>query len=217
VTVRLVERVFPQWLWRLPAGCKAVAVTFDDGPLPATTPLLLAALNRLQIPATHFLLGSHCAENPALVRELHAAGQTVGSHAFDHTSLFFRSAAFQRGSLRRTEDVLLKVLPEPSRLFRPPYGRFNMATMRLVRHMNYVGVLWSLSARDWDERAADLLWKRLERGLHEGAIILLHDGHPSAPAVVRLLPRLADEVARRGWSFVPLNRTEIFNGNRVCS
>lgn len=215
--MRLAERIFPQWLWRLPAGCKAVALTFDDGPHSATTPLLLAALNRLQIPATHFLLGSRCVDNLTLVRELQATGQTIGNHGFDHTSLLFRSAAFQQGNLRRTEDVFLKVLPEPPRLFRPPYGSFNMATLRLLRCMNYAGVLWSLNARDWGKREETSLWKRLERGLHEGAIILLHDGHPATGAVIRLLPRLADEVARRGWSFVPLNRIETLNGNRVCS
>ena len=215
--MRLVERIFRQWWWRLPDGCKAVALTFDDGPHPTTTPALLSALNRLQIPATHFLLGSRCADNIALVGELCAAGQTVGSHGFDHASLLFRSAAYQRNSLRRTERALLDVLPEPLRLFRPPYGCFNAATPHLLAAMNYSGVLWSLHARDWEEQTEARLWKRLERGLHEGAIILLHDGHPSTAAVIRILPRLAEEVARRGWSFVALNRLRNPSGNRVCS
>ena len=214
--MRLVERVFHRWWWRLPDGCKSVALTFDDGPDATTTPALLAVLDRLRIPATHFLLGSRCAENVTLVRELHAAGHSIGNHGFEHASLLLRSASFQRDSIRRTEEALHAVLPEPLRLFRPPYGHFNMATTGLLRRMDYTGVLWSLNARDWGERGETALWKRLERNLHEGAIILLHDGHSATAMVVRLLPRLADEVARRGWSFVALSRCGDSNGDLVC-
>jgi peptidoglycan/xylan/chitin deacetylase (PgdA/CDA1 family) len=202
--VRLVEQIFPQWLWRLPAGCKSVALTFDDGPHPDTTPLLLETLHRYQIPATHFLLGSRCAASPALVRKLWDAGQTLGSHGFDHTSWLFRSAAFQRDSLQRAERVLHEVLSEALALFRPPYGRFNLATVNLLGARGLKGVLWSLDAQDWREDAAEGVWSRVKRGLHEGAIILLHDGHPATAATASMLPRLADEVARRGWSLVSL-------------
>jgi peptidoglycan/xylan/chitin deacetylase (PgdA/CDA1 family) len=208
--------VFHRWLWRLPGGCKSVALTFDDGPHATTTPALLAALGRLQIPATHFLLGSRCAHHAALVRELAAAGQTIGNHGFDHRSLLLRSARCQEDSIRRADEAIHAVLHESPRLFRPPYGHFNVATTGLLQAMTYTGVLWSLNARDWGERGESALWKRLERNVHEGAIILLHDGHPATAAVVRLLPRLADEVARRGWSFVSLKSFGDSHRNRLC-
>jgi peptidoglycan/xylan/chitin deacetylase (PgdA/CDA1 family) len=214
--VRLVERVFGSWLWRLPEGSQSVALTFDDGPDPATTPALLTALQSLGISATHFLVGSRCRENLSLAGELSSAGQVVGNHGFDHQSFFLRSGTFQRDSILRTERMLVQVLPEPLHLFRPPYGRFNLSTSGVLRRTGYRGVLWSLGAKDWREQRENVLWDRLKHGLHEGAIILLHDGHPATEVVIHLLPRLAEEVAHRGWRFVPLRSAETADRSGMC-
>jgi S-adenosylmethionine:diacylglycerol 3-amino-3-carboxypropyl transferase len=70
-------------------------------------------------------------------------------------------------------------------------------------------------ARDWVEQTDDELWQRLRSQLHEGAIMVLHDGHPTTARVVRLLPRLADEVRKRGWTFVPLLPSALISGNNT--
>ena len=205
MAARLVERIFPQWVWRLPVGCKSIALTFDDGPHPDTTPALLAALQQLQIPSTHFVLGSRCQENAPLIEAVRSSGHVIGSHGFDHASLAFKSASYQRETIRRTEDVIVNVLHERPHLFRPPYGHFNPLTSTVLRRVKYTGVMWSLHVHDWAEQSLETLWKRLKNGLHEGAVIVLHDAQPTTDKVIRILPRLADETARRGWSFVTLS------------
>jgi peptidoglycan/xylan/chitin deacetylase (PgdA/CDA1 family) len=194
-----------RWVWRLPPGQKRVALTFDDGPHPETTPLLLDALERLAIPATHFVIGCQCSANAALLRRAAAHGHIVGSHGFEHRSLLLRSTRYQRDSIDSTNRILHEILGEDCRLFRPPFGQFGPWTTSLLRDMNLIGVIWSVIVRDWVPREVNRLASRLDDRLHDGAIIVLHDGHPTTPAVIRLLPQLSEAVRRRGWSFVTLS------------
>jgi peptidoglycan-N-acetylglucosamine deacetylase len=88
--------------------------------------------------------------------------------------------------------------------FRPCYGQFNPLTINVLRRLGYTGVLWSLIAYDWLEQSEVDLWHGIRSKLHDGAIIVLHDGHATTPTMIRTLARLAEDVARRGWTFVPL-------------
>jgi peptidoglycan/xylan/chitin deacetylase (PgdA/CDA1 family) len=205
MAVRFVERIFPQWLWRLPSASKSVALTFDDGPHPDTTPALLTTLKQLRIPATHFILGSRAQNNSQLVEAIHAAGHTIGSHGFNHVSFAFKPPSFQRETIHKTNETVFNILHEQLCLFRPPYGHFNPFTSTVLQQMEQRGVMWSLHARDWKNQSGETLWERIKSGLHEGAIIVLHDGHPTTAATIRILPRLADEISRRGWSFTALD------------
>ena len=122
-----------------------------------------------------------------------------------HRSLAFSGARAQIGGIERTQQAMHAAtgrLPAP--FYRPCHGHFNPCTARALAATGQHGVLWSLMIWDWQPQNADALWKRLAAGLHDGAIIVLHDAQPTTPAVVSLLPRLADEVARRGWHFVTL-------------
>lgn len=204
MAVKVIERIFDQWLWRLPSGSKSVALTFDDGPSPETTPALVSALNRLHIPATHFLVGGRCTENGSLVRELSDAGQTIGIHGFTHQSMLFRSTRWQRDSIARSLDQIVGFGLERPVFFRPPYGHFNPATCRIVRSAGCRGVLWSVICQDWRERSYQVLHARLNHHLHDGAIIVLHDAHATTKTMIKTLAPLQEEVLRRGWSFVSL-------------
>jgi len=198
------ERFSPSWLWRLPPSSGQVALTFDDGPLEGTTPSLLSELERLDIISTHFLVGERAAAAPDLVRAIRDDGHEIANHAFQHKSFLLRSAAYQRQSILRAEEAIRRSCGATSWLYRPCFGQFNVWTQGVLRRLNYTGVIWSLIAQDWIEQDDDELWQRIRVRLHEGAIIVLHDGHPTTARVIRLLPRLADEVRTRGWNFVPL-------------
>jgi peptidoglycan-N-acetylglucosamine deacetylase len=198
------ERLFRNWLWRLPPGHGRVALTFDDGPLATTTPQLLNALQTLKVPCTHFLTGSQCAGNASLLIEMRDAGHVLANHGFHHRSFRFQSPRSQRESIRATDQAIAAIVGAGTRFYRPCYGHFNFWTQDILLQTGHIGVLWSLIASDWTEQSDDDLWRRIVTQLHDGAIIVLHDGHPTTPRVIRLLPRLVEEVTRRGWNFIPL-------------
>jgi peptidoglycan/xylan/chitin deacetylase (PgdA/CDA1 family) len=203
--MRLRERLFPQWMWHLPPGNGQVALTFDDGPDPESTPRLLAVLQELQIPSTMFLTGSSCAGNEALVRECSAAGHSIAVHGYTHESLLWHSRGWQHDSISRTEDILTQAGVPYQRLFRPPFGHFNPLTPSVLRQMNFRGVLWSQLPGDWIDQPPTRLERDLISDLHDGSIIVLHDRPRTVANVIASLPALADEVRRRGWRFTSLS------------
>jgi peptidoglycan-N-acetylglucosamine deacetylase len=192
------------WLRRLPPVHRGIILTFDDGPHPDTTPALLDILTRERIAATHFLVGERGSAHPTLVQELASAGQQIANHGFRHESLLWRSSSYQRQSIVRADAALREAVQTPVAWFRPPFGRFNLWTRPVLKELHYRGVLWSVIIRDWLPASDTDLWNRLKAKLHSGAIIVLHDGHPTTHVVLRLLPRLAEEITRRGWTFSTL-------------
>ena len=196
--------LFPGWLSRLPSGCGGIALTFDDGPDPRTTPLLLSALDRLAISCTHFVTGSKCVRAGSLLAEARSLGHAIENHGYEHSSLLFATRSAQRDSIRKTDDEVRRYAGSGCRWFRPPFGRFNPWTAGALRELSYRGVLWSAMPRDWSAHSEEELWQRLVRRLREGDIVVLHDGQETTPLVIRMLPRLADEAALREWKFLPL-------------
>jgi peptidoglycan-N-acetylglucosamine deacetylase len=217
VRIPIRERVFKNWIWRLPPGRGQISLTFDDGPHPQTTPLLLRTLDATGIVCTFFAVGSRIDNSTSdILKSFAASGHAIANHGWQHQSLQFRSAGYQRRSLRATDERIRDAVGQGSSFFRPPFGMFNRFTVPTLRALNYRGVLWSVIARDWIPRPADELWTNVVDQLHDGAIIVLHDGHTdTTPTMLDILPRLAEEVARRGWTFVPLLPSTISDSNSL--
>jgi peptidoglycan/xylan/chitin deacetylase (PgdA/CDA1 family) len=200
-SMRVRERLFPHWIWRLPNSPDEIALTFDDGPNPHSTPALISSLHKLQIPATLFLIGEHCAREPKLTRDLRDSGCSIAVHAYTHQSFLWRAANWQRESIKKTARVLADNGVDVQPLFRPPYGHFNAATPGVLANLGFQGVLWSQILSDWRPRSPSQLEKRLLSGLTPGSIIVLHDQPENLKNLLYLLPRLRDEAERRRWRF----------------
>lgn len=201
---RLLSLLFPNWLWRLPPGELKIALTFDDGPHPQTTPLLLRALDDLNIKTTMFLVGKRCEANESVLREIEAAGHVIANHGYSHSRHALRGRKFQATSIQRTEEIVLQSGVQMQKLFRPPFGSFDFMTGSVLKELGYQGVIWSVLAWDWTQQTPEYLWTRVQKKLHDGAIIVLHDGHETTSTVISMLPYLADAVRERNWAFSTL-------------
>ena len=144
-------RVLPGDLcrWRGPRG-DGVALTFDDGPDPRTTPDVLDRLDELSLVATFFCLGEQVARHPELVGEIRRRGHQVETHGFCHAHHFARTPRWVRADLDSAVDALEQVGIRP-RWFRPPFGQTTGATMVEARRHGLRLVLWSAWGREWDE------------------------------------------------------------------
>ncbi|MCR6482555.1 polysaccharide deacetylase family protein [Amycolatopsis sp. OK19-0408] len=169
-----------------------VALTFDDGPYPSTTPALLAALGGVQ--ATFFLWGEHAAAHPALVREIAAAGHVLGNHSWTHPHLTGLPAAACDEEVRRTQDLLAELTGTPPALFRPPYGDTSAEVAGIVAGHGLTEVLWTVDTRDWAGAAAAEIVAAAARA-EPGGTVLMHEG---CPATVAAVPRVLAGLAARG-------------------
>jgi peptidoglycan-N-acetylglucosamine deacetylase len=208
-----------------------VALTFDDGPHPTFTPMILDVLDDLDVPATFFLLGTYInADTVPIVRRIHEAGHEIGNHGYSHTSFDGMPEAHISEELRRTH-ALLQPISGPPNVIRPPFGHASDRANAVATAMGYrATVLWSAWAVDWSrpQPPADVLVHRILNGHEEytgigrGGVVLLHDGWPpteplhksraqTVEAVGKLVPRLRDA----GFGFLTVSELLDVSDTRV--
>jgi peptidoglycan-N-acetylglucosamine deacetylase len=151
---------------------KEVALTFDDGPHPESTPRLLDVLSKYDAKATFFMLGVMANKYPDLVKKVAEGGHEIGNHSWDHASLPNIPAHEMEAQLMQTKKLLA---PFGQSLMRPPFGHQNFWTYLLSRLCGYKVVTWNMVAEDWLNKDADWLTGKVLQKLKPGSIILYHD------------------------------------------
>lgn len=184
---------------------KDVALTFDDGPSPYTR-RIVAILRRRHAPATFFEIGRQARALPQIERSVLRAGVPVGDHTQNHPLLSRLHLDQQRAEIAQGADsVRAGGAPEP-RLFRPPYGGFDRATLRAVHARRMLMVLWSVDTRDFLQPGVDRIVRTALSGARAGAIILMHDGGGARDQTVAALPQIITHLRRRGYHLVTVPR-----------
>ncbi|WP_280723453.1 polysaccharide deacetylase family protein [Kitasatospora sp. MAA4] len=195
--------------YRLHAGPMTLALTFDDGPAPASTAQILATLRRYGVTATFFMIGANVAKYPDVVRQVADEGHRLGNHTWSHPDLGTLSAARIREELERTGEAVARAgRTDPPKLFRAPYGNFSTASLAVAAELGLRPISWSVDPEDWSRPGTDAIVERVMTGARTGSIVLEHDGclideavpTPGGPAdrtqtvdaLARYLPQLVD-------------------------
>ena len=188
--VRITKRVLE--------GKKLVALTFDDGPSSETTPGLLDILFQEDVPATFFMLGNMARNNPELVRQVEAAGHIVASHTMYHQNLVRLSATAVQADIDEANATFNEILGHGVSLTRPPYGNINSNVRAAV---GTPMILWSVDTLDWQSKNPDAIIETTLSQVHDGAVILMHDIHPTTIAAV---PTLIKVLRDSGYEFATI-------------
>lgn len=177
------------------------ALTFDDGP-GQTTEALLDILRDKGVRGTFFVVGSRVHRYPETLKRLVAEGNEVGNHTFTHVSLRQRQPVEQLSEIARTNDELAKLGIVP-RYLRPPYGRYDNATIDAAAAQSMTIALWSVDSRDWRKHDLSAVLPRRSYGvLGVRGVFLFHDNHRET---VEALPSLIDRLAEAGCTFVTMS------------
>lgn len=202
-------RMFADAVVAGPDDALGVALTFDDGPHPRSTPLVLDLLEKHGAKATFFVIGRKVDQHPEVVAEIARRGHEIGVHGWAHDRYFaLRGPRRVRRDLERAIRSIEKVTGQRPRLFRPPIGHSNPTITRVAESLGLTIVGWSVSARDGTARSTEQgSVARVKRGLRDGAIVLMHDAAerddriPVAPA---MLPEIFDALERDNLRVTPL-------------
>jgi peptidoglycan/xylan/chitin deacetylase (PgdA/CDA1 family) len=180
-----------------------VALTFDDGPGPYT-PQVLAALRRLHVPATFFVVGQQVHYYGKFLSSELAQQIVIGDHTLTHPYL---TKLTPRGQLHQVQAQVRSVkacgVPYPH-LFRPPYGGFNKETLRILRHAGMLMVLWSVDTKDWTLPGVSAIVHNALATAGPGSIILMHDGDSPRNETVAALPRIVAGLRARHLQLVTI-------------
>jgi peptidoglycan/xylan/chitin deacetylase (PgdA/CDA1 family) len=171
-----------------------LALTFDDGPVPIYTTLLLDTLGRLKIKGTFFLIGRRVQQYPYFVQALVAGGHELANHTFHHLNLTRIPPDQIPAEIARAQEVIAAVTGRTPRYFRPPGGDYDANVLRAARNLNLITVFWTDDPADYARPGSSVLERRLLSRVSNGGILLPHQG---VEDTIRILP-VAVEALRRG-------------------
>ena len=186
---------------------KQVALTFDDGPDPRSTPQLLDLLREQKITATFFCIGQHVEKNPELAARILREGHLVENHSFAHSNLInFYSPKKLRAELALAQVAIEKAAGVAPKFYRPPVGLSNPGTFRVAQALELQVIGWNIRSLDTVIAEPEKIVARIRRGLKPGAIILLHDGNIPAEKLLATVKSLLDTLRGLGYEVVRLDK-----------
>ncbi|MEP6663136.1 MAG: polysaccharide deacetylase family protein [Verrucomicrobiota bacterium] len=205
--------IFPEMRWFGPIVCTGktdrrwVALTFDDGPDPRSTPALLDLLKTARIPATFFCIGNRIDAHPELAAQIVREGHLLQNHSYTHS---YRMNLFSRARLRdelsRTQIAIKKTTGRDSNWYRPPMGLTNPRIFRVARSLGLAVIGWNARSLDTKITQPEKILARIERRLQPGGIILLHDGNIPVERLLPTVKMLLDRLNALGYEVVRLDQ-----------
>lgn len=188
-------------------GKKVAMLTFDDGPHPKYTDMILATLKQENVKALFFITG-YGAKNMEVLERIHKDGHTIGVHTMTHPNMAKLSVAEQRQEIEPLIALIEKVTGQKPKYFRPPFGAYNDDLRGLMKEYGMELINWTNGSLDWADTDANghkdpnKVVADVIKQLHPGANILMHDIHKHT---AEALPELIKQIRAKGYEFVVLN------------
>ena len=194
-TADIAEKFLPSTIWNIPNTEKTIHLTFDDGPVPETTPALLDLLKSYNAKATFFLIGKNVEKNIDLYNRIRNEGHAVGNHTYSHVS------GWRLGFDAYVNDIKLASKFIDSKLFRPPYGKITPKQLKYLKQ-HYKLVFWDVLSYDFSQKISSqkVLIKVLS-GYKDGSIIVFHDSQKALKNVKYVLPKILEHFNNLGYKF----------------
>ena len=187
--------LFPGATWRMNRNERSVYLTFDDGPIPESTPFILQTLKEFGIHATFFMVGDNVRKYPDLYRSIVAAGHQVGNHTFHHLGGFKHLTKTYIDDTEKANELI------KAHLFRPPHGCMTHMEYLFLRR-RYRIVMWDLVTRDYSKwMTADEVVANVKKYARNGSIITFHDSLKSIEKLHKALPESLEWLISQGYTF----------------
>jgi peptidoglycan-N-acetylglucosamine deacetylase len=172
-----------------------IAITFDDGPTPGVTEIVLKELDKRKIRSTFFMIGHNAERFPTLAKEVAAAGHEIGNHTYTHPPLSSLPPDRAALEIQKAQDIITEVTGQAPKWLRPPYGAFRRKDQGILAQSRGLGVIyWSVDPRDWSQPGVNQIITRVVSATLPGSIILDHDLHPqTAQAIGTILDQLLEK------------------------
>ena len=204
--------LYPKATWRMDPSERSVYLTFDDGPIPQSTPFLLETLAHYNVKATFFVVGDNVQKYPDLCKQIIAEGHQIGNHTYHHLGSFKHWAATYIIDTFKCQQAIGRLsqnTPLPSReglgdgslLFRPPHGWLRHSVYYWLSKEFRV-IMWDLVTRDYSKwLTADDVFRNVCRYSRNGSIITFHDSLKSIDKLYTALPRSIEWLQQQGYEF----------------
>jgi peptidoglycan-N-acetylglucosamine deacetylase len=202
-------QILGKCIHRVNTPMKVVALTFDDGPSQHTEEIL-KILHSKGVLATFFLLGQNAERFPALVRQIHEEGHEIGNHSYSHHPLIFKSLAFMREEIEKTDQIIREAGYQGTIHFRAPYGRKLVGLPWILYKTQRPHILFDVIPDDWASPGVSTIVNRILSQTKPGSIILCHDGNGDNVGqdrwqTVEALPLIIEKLKASGYQFATIS------------
>jgi len=194
----LLKKIFNDFYWNTNNG--KVLLTFDDGPNPLTTELILKKLSDEKIKSLFFCVGENVQKYPELVQLLKNEGHSFGNHTFNHKILKTITDEEKKSQISSVNKIFEEKFNIRLKYFRPPHGKFQLSTSSLLKQHNLKNVMWSLLTYDY-KNDLSIVKFAIEKYLKHNSIIVLHDSNKSKNIIADSISLIAYEARKRNYQF----------------
>jgi peptidoglycan/xylan/chitin deacetylase (PgdA/CDA1 family) len=177
-----------------------VSLTFDDGPHPVNTPIILSILERYGIKAAFFCIGKNLKRHPHTAMQIHNAGHLLLNHSYSHIKFTKTDSITVAYQIITANDAVFETIGKKPRLVRVPYGAVNQQILDIIAEQNMRSVYWSADTYDWLE-TKEFVISLLRDSIRPDEIILLH----GRGNTLENLPQIIELIQEKGFTIVPLD------------
>ena len=204
-TSPLLAAVYRECLWKVNTEEKLLYLTFDDGPIPEITPIVLDELKKWNARATFFCIGKNIEANPEIFQRIMDEGHSIGNHTFNHLNGWSSNDKDYFENIAQCEAVLnAKCGMRTTKLFRPPYGKLKPSQYTKLKK-EYKLVMWDVLSFDFDlKMAEEKVLKNVLDNAEAGSVIVMHDSLKAKPKVEFALPKILEHFTEKGFKFEKL-------------
>ena len=201
----ILQKFYPQAIWRKNPGVKKIYLTFDDGPIPSVTDWVLDVLKKYNVKATFFCVGDNVKKNPELFQCIINEKHSIGNHTFNHLNGWKTDTAHYIDNVRLCEQALLDYSPGLANritLFRPPYGKITRSQISMLKSQ-YAIIMWDVLTGDFDSTTSpEKCLSNSVKKLRNGSIIVFHDNIKAYEKLEYALPKFIEYAQNKGFEFV---------------
>jgi peptidoglycan/xylan/chitin deacetylase (PgdA/CDA1 family) len=191
-----IKWMYPSFTWQMPSTEKALYLTFDDGPHPTITPVVLNLLADFNAKATFFCIGDRAKRYPDIMKRIVAEGHSIGNHTQHHVNGWKSSVSVYTEEIHQASRLIA------SKLFRPPYGRIKRKQAKVLENEGYKIIMWTILSADFDHSLnKEECASRVTSHIDKGNIYLFHDSDKGGVRMLHALPILLKLATAKGFLF----------------
>lgn len=193
-----LRKLFPGCIWDIKTCEKTIYLSFDDGPHPTITPLVLQELEKYNAKATFFCIGDNVKKFPEVYQQVINQGHAIGNHTMHHLN------GWKTEDETYLNDIEIAGKHIDSNLFRPPYGRVKKGQIKKIQQstLKLKTIMWSVLAGDWvSSLSPEKCFTQVKNNVYPGCIIVFHDSDKANDRMSYALPKLLDYFTQQGYTF----------------